>query len=165
MTLARPRRNFLALIWQGFSLAGRFFRSAHLRVMARKQARLMAQPTITVAVQPIAPQPQPIVIQPIKVPSSPLTPTEQETLQVSEQVSCQMVGQIDLSYETQDTQDDETGQPELTRRQLIEALLDEAWGCGLKTYPQLITYVEEQSGTGCSRRAIAAWKKERGLVA
>lgn len=156
MTLAKPRRNFLGFIWQGFSVAGRFLRSAHLRVMARRQARLLAQqPTITVAAQPIAPQ----ITEP-----APLSPTEAETLQVSEQVSCQMIGQVDLSYEAQDTQDSKLRQPELTRGQLIEALLDEAWGCGHTTYPKLIAYVTEQTGTGCSRRSIAAWKKDRGLA-
>lgn len=157
MTLAGTRRDFLGFIWQGFSMAGRFFRSAHSLVMAGRQARLMAS-AITVAAQPIAPQ----IIEP-----TPLTPTEAETLRVSEQVSCQMVRQPELSYETQDTQDlqdNKTGQPELSRGQLVEALLDEAWGCGQTTYPKLIAYVTEQTGTGCSRRAIAAWKKDRGLA-
>lgn len=168
MTLAGTRRDFLGFIWQGFSMAGRIFRSAHLRVIARRQARLLAQQPITpqpmpqqtiitVAAQPIAPQP--IITEP-----APLSPTEAETLQVSEQVSCQMVRQPELSYETQDTQDDKTGQLELTRGQLVEALLDEAWGRGQKTYPKLIAYVTEQTGTGCSRRAVAAWKKNRGLA-
>jgi hypothetical protein len=50
------------------------------------------------------------------------------------------------------------------RAQLVEALLDEAWAQGLRTYPQLIQYVETASGKGCSKRKIASWKKSRKLV-
>jgi len=46
----------------------------------------------------------------------------------------------------------------------VQMLLDEAWGTGLQTYPQLIEYVKQQTGEGCSRRAIAAWKRERRLI-
>jgi hypothetical protein len=161
MTVTGTRRDFLSFIWHGFS---QLFRSVHLRVIARRQARLLSQPPaaqppqpiITVAAQPIAP--------------ITLTPVEQELIQVSEQVSHEMTGQVKLSYETQDRQntqdrqDSKTGQPDLTRGQLIEALLDEAYAQGITTYPKLIAYITEQTGTGCSRRAIAAWKKSRGLT-
>ncbi len=50
------------------------------------------------------------------------------------------------------------------RTALVMTLLDEAYGHGLTTYPQLINYVKEQTGEGCSRRTIAQWKKGRGLM-
>jgi len=54
--------------------------------------------------------------------------------------------------------------PPLTRKELVEALLDEAWSQGSRTYEQLICYVREQSGTGCSKQSIRDWKKARGLL-
>jgi hypothetical protein len=75
------------------------------------------------------------------------------------------VGQPELSCETTETQDT-TAQPEsqISRSELVLALLDEAWGLGHTTYPKLISYVKEQTGTGCSRRTIASWKEKRGLA-
>jgi hypothetical protein len=129
---------------------GRIAQAVHQQVMARRRARLLQQ-TVTVTAKPIAP-----II---------LTPVEQELIQISEQVSHEMTGHFQPVLQDEHTrQDTKTGQPELTRGQLIEALLDEAWGRGHITYPQLIAYVTEQTGTGCSRRAIAAWKKQRGLA-
>ncbi|MGI0488534.1 hypothetical protein ACN4EK_24250 [Pantanalinema rosaneae CENA516] len=55
--------------------------------------------------------------------------------------------------------------PPLDRATLVEALLDEAWSRGIRTYPQLIQYVELQTGTGCSRRTISRWKTARQLNA
>lgn len=43
-------------------------------------------------------------------------------------------------------------------------LLDEGHGRGLKTYAQLIAYVKEQTGKGCSKRIVADWKRSRGLL-
>lgn len=54
--------------------------------------------------------------------------------------------------------------PELDRSSLVVALLDEAWSQGRTTYPQLIAYVRQQSGAGCSKRTIANWKRLRGLL-
>lgn len=51
-----------------------------------------------------------------------------------------------------------------TRTDLVHTLLDEAWALGYQTYPTLINYVQRHTGEGCSRRAIANWKKARGLV-
>jgi hypothetical protein len=51
-----------------------------------------------------------------------------------------------------------------TRAVLVHTLLDEAWELGYQTYPALIDYVQRHTGEGCSRRAIANWKKARGLV-
>lgn len=56
------------------------------------------------------------------------------------------------------------GKPHQERTLLVMGLLDEAWGQGLTTYSQLIAYVQQQSGEACSRRAIANWKRERGLL-
>lgn len=52
----------------------------------------------------------------------------------------------------------------LNRNQTVQALLDEAWSLGHSTYPALIQYITTQTGKGCSRKTIAAWKKERGLI-
>jgi len=55
--------------------------------------------------------------------------------------------------------------PNSTERQaLVRGLLDEAWAQGMRTYPQLIGYVQEQTGTACGRRMVAAWKKDRKLT-
>lgn len=45
--------------------------------------------------------------------------------------------------------------PQIDRATLVEALLDEACFQGIRTYPQLIQYVELQTGKGCSRRTIS----------
>jgi len=49
------------------------------------------------------------------------------------------------------------------RAQIVEALLDEAWMQGLRTYAQLIKYVQLASGQGCSKKTVSAWKKSRKL--
>ncbi|OLP20090.1 hypothetical protein BST81_02305 [Leptolyngbya sp. 'hensonii'] len=51
------------------------------------------------------------------------------------------------------------------RRVQVESLLDAAWEQGLRTYPQLLRYVELSTGEACSRKTIANWKKQRGLSA
>lgn len=101
---------------------------------------------------------------------APIVATEPEAIVVAEPeatVAIIPTGQTELSYETtgQETQDT-TVQPEsqISRSELVLALLDEAWGLGHTTYPQLISYVKEQTGTGCSRRTIASWKAKRGLA-
>lgn len=50
-----------------------------------------------------------------------------------------------------------------SRALVVEALLDEAWQQGLRTYAQLIKYVELQTGKGCSKKTVSAWKKSRQL--
>lgn len=54
--------------------------------------------------------------------------------------------------------------PRNQRTALVEALLDEAHSQGAATYPQFMNYVKEQTGEACSKRAIANWKKSRGLI-
>lgn len=54
--------------------------------------------------------------------------------------------------------------PSVDRKTLILASLDEAWSQGLRTYAQLIKYVELQTGKGCSKRVVSDWKKVRKLT-
>jgi hypothetical protein len=171
MTLAKPKQTVLNTVWSGLRTIAQFFWTAHCRVQARKQARLMARSqTVLVAAQPIAP-------------ASALTPSEQETLQVSEQVSYAMTGQpqtvlrdIQDTRDTQDTQNfqnfqnsqspaiEATDETDSGSADGVTALLDEAHLKGLSTYPQLIDYVKQHRGTGCSRRVVSRWKKARGLI-
>lgn len=123
---------------------------------------MLANPTIHVAATPIAPQ---LVEPPVEPPT--LTLTERETLQVSEAVSQQMVEPIHLPIPIPNVPTEvsfPTEQLPLSRSQLVMSLLDEAWGQGMTTYPQLIAYVAQQSGTGCSKRVVAQWKRERKLL-
>lgn len=78
-----------------------------------------------------------------------LSPTEREMVTVAETAAQLMVVEQ---------------KPRRERAALVEGLLDEAWVQGLTTYPQLIAYVKEQTGEACSRRAIANWKRQRGLL-
>jgi hypothetical protein len=82
-----------------------------------------------------------------------LTPTEQEAIAVAEATAIQMSPTVPVPE-----------RPQQDRSLLVEGLLDEAHAQGLKTYPQLMGYVERQTGESCSRRAIARWKKSRGLI-
>lgn len=50
------------------------------------------------------------------------------------------------------------------RKQLVEGLLDEAWQQGLRTYAQLMKYIELQTGKSCSKRVISGWKQSRQLT-
>jgi hypothetical protein len=162
MTLTRPHRTVLNWIWQGVVLIRQVYRWNAQRRQTRRQSRLMTHSTITVRSTPITPLPVELPVE-----SSTLTPTERETLQVSEAVSQQMVEPIHLpipipNAPTEDSSP--TEQISLSRSQLVMSLLDEAWGQGMTTYPQLIAYVAAQSGTGCSKRVVAQWKRERKLL-
>jgi len=81
-----------------------------------------------------------------------LSPVKQEPLQVAEQTAIAMVPPPAAP-----------APPAPDRAALVEGLLDEAWAQGLRTYPQLIKYVELQTGTGCSRRSVVRWKQSHGL--
>ncbi|UBF27498.1 hypothetical protein K9N68_06025 [Kovacikia minuta CCNUW1] len=98
--------------------------------------------------------------------STTLSATEREALQVAETVAAVMVPslpptapELEQSTDLQQIFDSlpelqiEENQSKPDRSTLVEALLDEAWQQGLKTYPQLIGYIKEQTGEGCSRRA------------
>jgi hypothetical protein len=52
----------------------------------------------------------------------------------------------------------------MSRAALVQSLLDEAYGQGLKTYDQLMGYVAEHSGKSCSKSTIVSWKKSRNLL-
>lgn len=46
----------------------------------------------------------------------------------------------------------------------LEAVLAEGWAQGIQSYSKLLAYVKETTGKGCSKRAIARFKRERGLI-
>jgi hypothetical protein len=54
--------------------------------------------------------------------------------------------------------------PHWKRTEAVFRVLSEAWEFGAKTYTQLMAAVKEATGKGCSKRAIANWKRERGLI-
>jgi hypothetical protein len=184
MTLTRPHRTVLNWLWQGVVLIRQVYRWNAHRIQTRRQTRLMMHSAITVPATPTAPQP-------VELPT--LTSTEQETLQVSEAVSQQMVEPVHRFTEPVPIPDrpavshqpiepvhqpiepvstpdrppadsSPTEHPPQSRSQLVMSLLDEAWGQGMTTYPQLIAYVAAQTGTGCSKRVVAQWKRERKLL-
>ncbi|ERN41339.1 hypothetical protein KR51_00019060 [Rubidibacter lacunae KORDI 51-2] len=46
----------------------------------------------------------------------------------------------------------------------LDTLIAEAWAQGIQVYERIIEFVRDRSGVGCSRRAIARWKRENGLL-
>jgi hypothetical protein len=116
-------------------------------------------------------------------PLSSSTDVQTDALQVSPSVELPVLegtGQINIVLQDtqitgqaeailQDRQDSKPplpeAEPELDRPTVVLQLLDEAYGQGCRTYAQLIGYVKTQTGTGCSKRAVANWKKQRGLAA
>jgi hypothetical protein len=52
----------------------------------------------------------------------------------------------------------------LRRRLEVEAAIAAAWNAGVHCYNHLIEAVRFATGKGCSRRAIARWKREQGLL-
>lgn len=54
--------------------------------------------------------------------------------------------------------------PHWKRSTKLFQLFDAAWAETKRSYSGLIAYVKEQTGKGCSRRAIANWKRSRGLI-
>jgi hypothetical protein len=49
--------------------------------------------------------------------------------------------------------------PWQTRTEQLETVLAEAWAAGSRTYAQLLAWVREKTGQGCSHRAIARFRK------
>ncbi|NJL22874.1 MAG: hypothetical protein HC895_21915 [Leptolyngbyaceae cyanobacterium SM1_3_5] len=97
-----------------------------------------------------------------------LTPIELETISQAETIHMsrsQLIEYIDANFPTTEPEPEPQlePQPQMTRAQLVEALLDEAWTRGKSTYSDLIDYVKLHSGKGCSRRTVAAWKESRKL--
>ncbi|MDX2241414.1 MAG: hypothetical protein NW224_12080 [Leptolyngbyaceae cyanobacterium bins.302] len=68
----------------------------------------------------------------------------------------------ELFWETVDVPADPPAK--INRKQLVEGLLDEAWQQGLRTYAQLMKYVELQTGQSCSKRVVSGWKQSRQLT-
>lgn len=93
-------------------------------------------------------------------PHEPTAPAEVEVIVISERVPMDYTRLVEFI----DPMLGETSEPpQMSRADLVTALLDEAWTRGKSSYAELIDYVKQQSGTGCSRRAIARWKEARKL--
>lgn len=58
-----------------------------------------------------------------------------------------------------------TGHPHQQRTLQVFEVLDRASQEGLTAYTDLIDYVRQKTGKGCSKKLVSKWKKERGLVA
>lgn len=50
---------------------------------------------------------------------------------------------------------------DIDRAAQVEETLERAWNEGITTYKELMEYVKETTGKGCSRRVISEWKKSR----
>lgn len=152
-SLKRPRLHVFGFI-KALALA------VHYRVMQRRRNRIKLLPA---APEPIEPA---------------LLPAEIEAIQVAEQVAVppilfalaaqpllEPVGAVDDATEPDIQpvpQNADSAEPD--RLSLVLQLLDEGHGRGFKTYAQLIGYVKEQTGKGCSKRVVADWKRSRGLL-
>jgi hypothetical protein len=62
-------------------------------------------------------------------------------------------------------QEPEQKKPHWRRTGQVFAVLDQACTDARHSYSALIAHVREQTGKGCSRRVIANWKRQRGLMA
>lgn len=58
----------------------------------------------------------------------------------------------------------EAARPQQQRTIEVFESLDRASEKGLTTYAELINFVRQQTGKGCSATLVSKWKKERGLV-
>jgi hypothetical protein len=54
--------------------------------------------------------------------------------------------------------------PHWQRTATVETVLSTAWSSGQYRYSDLIETVRDQTGRGCSRRAIARFKRSQGLL-
>lgn len=154
MTLyTRRRRSLLEATRFLLNLTLHLVLPIHQRVIHRRQAKRFAR-------RPIR------LINALPVPET----TEPETLPLCKPIQPAPEPIADTPYPTDElitpaiVSDIPATPAEMSRTELVTALLDEAWGLGHTTYPQLINYVREQSGTGCSKRVISAWKRSRGLL-
>lgn len=112
---------------------------------------------------------RPVLVAPSRIVE--LTPTEVEILTTAETVAetvAETIADRIPATPIDRTLDPSETSPEVDptdatadRTQQVMVLLDEAFQLGHSTYPALIAYVKAKTGTGCSRRAIAAWKKLR----
>lgn len=148
-------KPFSLLFWiaqLGWNVIYSIFYPVHQRVQQRKH------------LAPVPPMPPPPAAAAAPLRTVDLSPSEVEILQVNEAVTYRLP---DWGEETATA----TPQPiphlkivPADRNQTVIALLDEAYSIGHTTYPALIGYVEKHTGTGCSRRVIAAWKRSRNLI-
>lgn len=151
MTLSTRLQKFtLALLWLTLKLFEQSAKFAYRQVMAsRPQPAIASVPAspieTTIDLIPIAVEVS-VPVEPLASPL-PLTPQREEPAIASPAESITATS---------------TNHP--NRATLVSALLDEAWVQGRRTYPQLIDYVREQSGTGCRRQTIKDWKVSRGLI-
>jgi|GEM_PF-5908302 len=136
LTLKTLRRLLTATGWLSFQVLKQAVRVAH------EQLETIEPGT-----------PVPIALPPagktvtVETTTVPLSSVEQEIVAVAEQAAAMVEPQ--------------------TRHQralVVTALLDEAWSQRLTTYPQLLEYVKAHTGEACSRRAIANWKRDRGML-
>ncbi len=141
LTLKALKRLLTAMGWLSFQTLKQAVRIAH------EQLETMEPGTpVPIALPADAAM---MTVETTVVPPSSVTlsPVEQEMVAVAEQAAVMV-------------------QPQ-TRNQrslVVNALLDEAWSQGFTTYPKLLEYVKDHTGEACSRRAIANWKRERGLL-
>jgi hypothetical protein len=117
------------------------------------------QPSGNVAViaawtEPAANEPEPVSLESLEMPNADLEPITPEFLALISEPATEAILQTEEA----------AAPPKLSRGELVQSLLDEAWQQGFTTYKNLAQYVELQSGTACSKKVISAWKKERGLV-
>lgn len=147
-----PFAFLFSILGFGWNILYHILYPVHQRVQQRKQLA---------TIPPIPPIPSTSAI-PVTVD---LSPSEVEILAVSEAIPHHLP---DWGENTPAIAQTEGMQPETIpagdRHQTVIALLDEAYAIGHTTYPALIAYVEQHSGTGCSRRVIAAWKRSRKLI-
>jgi len=146
-------------------------RSIHHQVKQRQQQRclnaaqssLETAPFIEVAAVPVTvTETFPELPEPLPIPPSTYDSTIPETIAVPEPESLAVIPLISGDFEpfSQSVNRSAEGNTALRSRQVVE-LLEEADRLGLTTYPQLMDYVKSKTGTGCSRRTIANWKRAR----
>jgi len=102
---------------------------------------------------------RPVLVAPSRIVE--LTPTEVEILTTAEIVAETVADRIPATPIDETSPEPDPTDTTADRTQQVMVLLDEAFQLGHSTYPALIAYVKAKTGTGCSRRAIAAWKKLR----
>lgn len=167
------RRSLVEVAWFLFQIPLHLVLPIHQRVIARRQAKsLRPIPIEAIEVSAVAISPSEAALLPIHEPVPP--PTTRATVEpiLFPQVTEQPIAPVrftDPPFPVVVPQPllEPIHSPEpseMSRTTLVTRLLDEAWGQGYTTYPDLIGYVKQQSGTGCSKRFVAAWKRSRGLM-
>jgi hypothetical protein len=151
------RKSLLNLLWISLDWIGNY-------LPTRRQAkRIPLKASSTRLGEFITEIPVPVEIPPALPIVPQLTPSEIEAIQVAERAFHSLQNQspfqpIQLPQEPHETLEEQN------RSERVMALLDEAWSQGLTTYPLMIAYVKDHSGQGCSKRVVANWKRERGLI-